>query len=252
MAHRPFEIDRGIRKGIWMPEKKKTFVFVPGAWCGAWCWKPVCERLAGHDVHPLTLTGLGERVHLASDAVGLETHIADICNAIHYSELEEVILVVHSVGGMAAAVVDRMPERLVHVVFVDAMLPVSGECAMDLVSPEESARLAAIRQTSHVLPVPESVHFATEGMMHWFTSLMTPQPIRPLIEPVILAHPLGNGVPVTYIACRPARVPGVACAADRARTIPSSRVIEVTAGHNIQLSRPDFIADMLLDIAESY
>lgn len=233
---------------------KKTFVLVPGAWCGAWCWKPVCERLAaaGHDVHPLTLTGLGERVHLASDTVGLETHIADMINAIRYNELEEVILVVHSVGGMvAAAVVDRIPERLAHVVFVDAMLPVSGECVMDLVSPEESARVAAIRQSSHVLPVPESVHFATEGMMHWFTSLMTPQPIRPFFEPVILEHPLGNGVPITYITCCPRCVPGVERAADRARAIPFSRVIEVTAGHNIQLSRPDFVADVLLDIAES-
>ena len=43
--------------------RKPAFVLVPGSWCGAWCWKPVADRLrnAGHTVFPMSLTGLAER-----------------------------------------------------------------------------------------------------------------------------------------------------------------------------------------------
>jgi len=50
-------------------------VLVHGGWDGAWFWRPVAKLLqrAGHDVFTPTLTGMGERVHLAHLAIGLET-----------------------------------------------------------------------------------------------------------------------------------------------------------------------------------
>src|SRR5262245_56881843 len=100
-----------------------TFVLVPGFWLGAWVWDAVARELrsAGHEVHPVTLTGLGDRVHLATPEVDLETHATDIINVIEYAGLDEVVLVGHSGGGMPVSLVaDRMPERLARVVYLDS------------------------------------------------------------------------------------------------------------------------------------
>src|SRR3954469_11718127 len=100
------------------------FVLVHGAWHGGWCWRRVVQALtgAGHRAHAVTLTGVGERVHLMSPAITLETHIADVVNAIEAEEVQQPVLVVHSFAGMiGTAIADRMPQRLAHLVYVDAV-----------------------------------------------------------------------------------------------------------------------------------
>ena len=107
-----------------------NFVLVHGAWHGGWCWRHVVEALtrAGHRAHAVTLTGLGERAHLMSPAITLETHITDVVNAIEMEEMDEVVLAVHSYAGMiGTAVADRRPKRLRHLVYVDAVVPKPGE-----------------------------------------------------------------------------------------------------------------------------
>ena len=105
---------------------KKTFVLVPGAWIGAWAWRrviPLLER-GGSAAYPLTLTGMGDRVHLASPQIGVETAIQDVINAIVYEGLEDVVLVGHSFAGkVVAAVADRMPDCIGTLLFVDAARP---------------------------------------------------------------------------------------------------------------------------------
>ena len=95
------------------------FLLVPGAWHGGWCWRRVVQALtaAGHRAHAVTLTGVGERVHLMSSAITLETHISDVIHAIEMEEMEQVVLAVHSYGGMiGTAVADRHGPRLRHLV----------------------------------------------------------------------------------------------------------------------------------------
>jgi pimeloyl-ACP methyl ester carboxylesterase len=107
-----------------------NFILVHGAWHGAWCWRHVSEALvrAGHRAHAVTLTGVGERAHLLSSSITLETHISDVINAIEMEEMVDVVLAVHSYAGMlGTAVADRMPERLKHLVYVDAVVPRPGE-----------------------------------------------------------------------------------------------------------------------------
>src|SRR5438445_53714 len=92
-----------------------TFVLVHGAWHGGWCWKRVAAllRQAGHEVFAPTLTGLGERAHLMSDAIDLHTHIQDILGVLQCEELADVVLCGHSYGGMViSGVADRVPEKL--------------------------------------------------------------------------------------------------------------------------------------------
>ncbi len=232
----------------------RTFVLLPGSWCGGWCWTPVTEHLAaaGHRVIPLTFTGVGERAHLLSAAITLETHVADIINAIRYADLYDVVLVAHSYGGIAMTVaVDRIPDRIRHVVYLDAMVPLSGECAMDIIPENDLAqRMRRIGRSNLSLPAPIGANFSTPGMRDWFHSHLTPQPLQPYLDRIELRHPHGNGLPVTYVVCTPGRLPAIMLSAERARAIASWRVLEVVSGHNVHLHRPADVAKILLDCAE--
>jgi pimeloyl-ACP methyl ester carboxylesterase len=103
--------------------RQRPLVLVPGACLGGWAWGAVSPRLRalGHDVYPVTLTGLGERVHLAHPGVDLETHIADVVNLLDYEGLEDAVLVGHSYAGVViTGVADRRAERLGAVVYLDS------------------------------------------------------------------------------------------------------------------------------------
>src|SRR5438105_3932795 len=112
-----------------------TYVLVHGAWGGSYGWRKVRPLLikAGHDVYTPSLTGQGERSHLATPQVNLTTHIKDAYNAIWYEDLTDIILVGHSYGGMVVTgVADQMPERIKHLVYLDAFLPENGQSLYDL------------------------------------------------------------------------------------------------------------------------
>lgn len=103
-----------------------TFVLVPGAWLGGWVWKKITPMMEedGHKVYPLTLTGMGERVHLASKETGVETAVRDVVNVIEYEDLDDIVLVGHSFAGKVVSVVaDRVPERINTLLFLDALRP---------------------------------------------------------------------------------------------------------------------------------
>jgi len=107
-----------------------TYVIVHGAWAGGWEHKKVGDLLAadGHTVYRATLTGQGERVHLASPDIDLDTHIQDVVNLILWEELNDFVLVGHSYGGMViTGVVDQLADRIKHVIYLDAFLPEDGE-----------------------------------------------------------------------------------------------------------------------------
>src|SRR5947209_17490274 len=107
-----------------------SFVLVHGAWHGSWCWKRVRKALqaAGHEVFTPTLTGLGERSHLLSRDVNLETHIQDVVNLIKWEELTDIVLCGHSYGGcVISGVADRIPARIRALVYVDAFVLENGE-----------------------------------------------------------------------------------------------------------------------------
>jgi pimeloyl-ACP methyl ester carboxylesterase len=104
----------------------RTFVLVHGAWHGGWCWRRVADRLErrGHKVYTPTLTGLGERVHLLTASVDLNTHITDVVNVIKFEDLKNIILVGHSYGGcIISGVAEQMLPAIASIVFVDAFLP---------------------------------------------------------------------------------------------------------------------------------
>ncbi|MEP7324817.1 MAG: alpha/beta fold hydrolase [Gemmatimonadota bacterium] len=171
-----------------------TYVLVHGAWGGGWDWRAVDSMLTlrGHRVVRVTLTGQGERAHLGSPNIGLSTHIDDVVNTILWENLHDVVLVGHSYGGMViTGVVDRIPDRIRRVVYLDAFLPDSGESVMGLA---DSSSLGFVRSTVH------------NGMMvpPWVTDTTiipqdVPQSYRTFTDTLNLVNPAGRRVSGTYI-----------------------------------------------------
>jgi pimeloyl-ACP methyl ester carboxylesterase len=111
------------------------YVLVHGAGSGGWSWRHFAPllRARGHEVFAPSLTGLGERAHLSGPQVTLSTHIQDVVNIFEFEELEDVILVGHSYGGMViTGVVEQIGERVAHLVYEDAFLPKDGQSCGDL------------------------------------------------------------------------------------------------------------------------
>ncbi|MGI9521063.1 MAG: alpha/beta fold hydrolase [Hyphomicrobiaceae bacterium] len=109
---------------------RPTFILVHGTfqWGGQWDPLSTILRKAGYSVHSPSMTGLGEREHLLSKQIGLSTHIADLENYIKWLDLTDVILVGHSYGGcVVTGVADRLPERIAHIVYLDAAVMEDGE-----------------------------------------------------------------------------------------------------------------------------
>ena len=174
-----------------------TYVLVHGGAHGGWCYRPVAERLraAGHEVWAPTLTGLGERSHLRSVDVDLETHLDDVVNVLFYEDLHDVILVGHSYGGVViTGVADRAVDRVGHLVYLDALVPVNGECAADY-----TEHVAMIRRTSRVIDGvevvldPDAGGDATFGVDNpdvraWMRPRLTPHPWRCFEQTLVLRN----------------------------------------------------------------
>ncbi|WP_436763290.1 alpha/beta fold hydrolase [Streptosporangium sp. V21-05] len=191
-----------------------TYVLVPGFWLGGWAWEKVTGPLreAGHDVHPVTLTGLGDRVHLAGPEVDLETHIQDIVNTVVFADLTEVILVAHSgAGAPVTGAADRIPERVARVVYVESGPPADGMTQLDLTEPDWRAfieeRVAERGGASYPLPSWEeheragaSLEGLGEAEREWLVSRATPQPYGTLTQPLVLKGG-ASALPKTLVTC---------------------------------------------------
>src|SRR5580698_1834713 len=136
----------------------KPFVLVHGSWHGGWCWRRVADLLEakGHKVYAPTLTGLGERSHLMSGMITLDTHINDVANVIKWENLQNIVLVGHSYAGfVVSGVAEKVLPAISSIVFLDAFLPQNGERVVDL-APQDlrDATLAAAAKNEVGRPIP--------------------------------------------------------------------------------------------------
>ncbi|MGW7595488.1 alpha/beta fold hydrolase, partial [Streptomyces rubiginosohelvolus] len=112
-----------------------TYLLVHGAWHSGQCWERVVPLLtaAGHRVLAPTLTGYGDTAHLLGPEVGLDTHVDDIVRLITEEDLTDVVLIGHSYAGLViSSAANQVPERIGHLVYLDAMVPEDGESAADV------------------------------------------------------------------------------------------------------------------------
>lgn len=244
-----------------------TFVLVHPAWFGGWCWKKVVPalRAAGHTVHTPTLTGLGERAHLAAAEVGLSTHIADVVSALVFEDLDAVTLVGSSSGGtVVTAVADRVPERIERVVYLDAFAPADGQSTSDLVAPDRWAameHLVAAEGDGWLLPrfspapweqfVSNAWEVANADDVEWLVPRLRPTPIRHFTERAQLRHADHSERPRhVYIRClRNDRAPHFDQCARMAESSPDWTYRPLELPHLPFITHPVETAQALLEVA---
>ncbi len=242
-----------------------NFVLVHGAWHGGWCWQRVTQRLAkeGHRVHAVTLTGTGERAHLLSPAITLETHIEDVRAAIEAEELHEVVLAVHSYAGMiGTAIADRMGSRLRHLVYVDAVVPRPGESWSSTHSRtvRESRRAAAEGSDDYSLPAPDPNNYGLQGADYeWVKRRLTAHPGHSYDAPLEFDMDRVAAVPRTFVSCVGPALPTID--AIRPRVVDpkfwegrwqsggGAQVLELPTGHDPMVTMPAELAEILLRCA---
>lgn len=227
-----------------------TFLAVHGAWTGGWSWRKMHEQLRGrgHVLLAPTLTGLGERAHLASPAIDLETHVADILGVVRCEDLRDLILIGHSYGGMVATVIaDRIPERLRALVYLDAFVPQNGENLFDQLPPgvaermKDDARRDGDGWRVPANPLPPDTPPAD---VEWMLPLREMQPIATFEQPARIG-PSHARISRTYIYCKRA-APGDVFRRYLERGSKSGwHVTEIDASHSPHVTSPDELTQIL-------
>ena len=222
----------------------QTYVIVHGAWGGGWAFRQVDDLLAaqGHKVYRPTLTGQGERVHLASLEVGLETHIQDVVNTILFEELQDVVLVGHSYGGMVVTgTADRIPERIGHLIYLDAIVPEDGESVITGWSKDGEKK--------------DWINNAKDGYLkpNWVKADQpvpkdVPHPIRTFTDTIVLKNQVRLRIPTSYILTvepgTEAQEDSFFPFADRAGKL-GWPIYQMQADHNPQWSAPQELVAIL-------
>ncbi|MGR7948773.1 alpha/beta fold hydrolase [Alcaligenes sp. RM2] len=235
-----------------------TFVLVHGAWHGGWCWSRLAARLRakGHKVYTPTLTGLGERSHLLSADITLNTFVDDVANLIRWEELSNVVLVGHSFGGLViSGVADVMPRCIQQLIYLDAFILPSGTSTFDTLPEKIVDSMVASAGKSAIPAVPPpplsalGLH-ATEDL-HFVGNRLTPQPLSVYRSSLRLQNPvIGNGRPCSYISCTQPTFRGVDTSREWARQQKDWEFRELESGHCALMTHPDMLARLLLELAD--
>ena len=234
-----------------------VFVIVHGAWSGAhaWRWVRPLLREKGHDVFTPSLTGLGERAHLAAPEVQLDTHVRDVVGTLEFEDLRDVVLVGHSYGGpVITGAADLVPERIGHLVYLDAEVPQDGEAEMDLMPPEErsayeeSAKLHGdgwrIRP-----PLPDPLPPGLDPDVRWVMSRMVPQPLRTFTQPLRLSATAPHFRRTYVLHTEGKEGQPLPDYVRRIRADADWELVELQAGHAAHVTAPQQLADLLTSLA---
>ncbi len=233
-----------------------TYLLVHGAFHGGWCWKRVAQtlRIAGQEVFTPTLTGLGEREHLISPEIGLDTHIQDISELLEFEDLNDVILVGHSYGGMViTGVAEKYPERVAQLVYLDAFVAGDGQALIDFFPPDMAANFkerTSLEGGGYMLPPspPELFGVTKAEDLAWVKPRLVPQPFKTYLDPIKISNAASAKIPHIYIYCKHPRSL-LEQFVERILTDKSWRYFEITAGHDAMIVEPEQVSNLLLKLA---
>ncbi|MFG3138787.1 alpha/beta fold hydrolase [Streptomyces sp. NPDC048211] len=223
------------------------FVLVAGAWLGARAWDDVVPglRAAGHGVHPVTLSGVGEK---RDRPVGRQTHVSDIVDEVDRLGLRDVVMVGHSYSGIPVGqAAERIGDRLARVVFVDASVPSDGESFVSTWWQGPAAMEAELAGNGGSWAPPAAAEFEGQGLTDAQTARLlsgaTPHPGASLRDPAVLRGPLDE-LPATYVKCL---LDGPEPSDDVAALLTGERweLITMDTGHWPMFSRPDELVSVL-------
>lgn len=220
----------------------RTFLFVHGAWGGGWEYKKIDSllRIQGDIVYHPTMTGLGERVHLANLDINLTTHINDIVNVIRFEDLHNVILVGHSYGGMViSGVAEQVPERIKQMIYLDAFVPENGE-----------SLFTSRGENGDSMTKP----FTKDGFIAYFLGPTkpipptdVPQPLKTMSEPLVINNPAVKKIPTSFILMtknHSAEKAGFARYAERAKQ-RGWQILQLEGGHYAMRDQPAELVKIL-------
>lgn len=239
---------------------RSTFVLVHGGGHGGWCWQAVARLLRdrGHDVYTPTLTGFGERAHLAGDHVSFETFVTDVESLIWFEDLRDVVLVGHSMGGVVIPrVAEKVSDRLRTVIWLAAAVTVDGETLIDAV-PQSPAVARAVRigpdgtaHTDHEAILDAILQDGTPEQRRFVGERHRSYPPHALTEPGRLSAFLATGLPTGYVIARDDLTIERQVAERFAARLPGCQRLTVPGGHDCMITHPTEIADALEQMAST-
>lgn len=229
-----------------------VIVLVHGGWHGGWCWHLVSDLLKdrGHTVYAPTLTGLGDRSHLLTPDIGLETHVADITGLIERENLSDLILVGHSYGGfVVSCVADRLADRIHSLVYVDAFVPETGTCISDYSSKERLDNLNAMADRHgdgwRVPPPDASLWVSDPKLIEWVNARTTDHPKRCFFDRIHLRGNLNDIALRIYVQAEQHTNPRFGEFYSRFSRDPGWRTFRLPTQHDVMLTMPEETAEII-------
>jgi pimeloyl-ACP methyl ester carboxylesterase len=229
-----------------------VYVLVHGAWGGSWCWKRIRRALQarGHEVFTPTLSGVGERSHLLSKQVDLQTHIADVVNLFRWEELSDVILCGHSYGGcVVTGAADQVADRIRALVYVDAFVPENGQSLHDTLPAEQrDAQLQGALATGDgwkVPPIPAEIFNVNARDLAWVNQQRTLQSLATFQQPLRLTGAIYRIENVTYILATGWEHSPFPQFYEKARA-KGWKTLTMACGHDVMLDKPTELLEVLL------
>ncbi len=231
----------------------KNYVLVPGAWLGAWAWKkvtPLLER-KGHAVFPVTLTGMGERVHLSSREVGMETAVKDVLNVIRFNDLDDIVLVGHSFAvKVIASVADVIPEKVKLLIYLDSFRP--EKTREPQFSFDPTGEFGPASHGGWAIPLTGKIidqigKDVIGENRKWMLSKSTPWPLKLASDPVTLSEKF-DGVKNAHIYCTQSGDPVDDIVSGKWGELGGPyRIID--SAHFPMITKPDELADAILELS---
>ena len=238
-----------------MKNNKPHFLLIHGAWHGGWVWNEISDilRYQRFSVSTPTLTGLGEKKHLLSSKITIETFIEDVVNHIIFDDLNNIILVGHSfAGSVISGVADRLKDRIQKLIYFDAMILIDGQKPFDITpkeTVEQRIELAKKFGNNISIPAPSVDAF---GVFDIKKSLLleeklTPHPLSAFQSKLILKNEVGNGIPMSYIFCTKPVYKSLESSREVVRKMKWP-IFELNAGHDAMLTHPKETLNLLMKI----
>jgi len=238
-----------------MKNNKPHFLLIHGAWHGGWVWNEISEilRYQRYSVSTPTLTGLGEKKHLLSSKITIETFIEDVVNHIIFKNLNNIILVGHSfAGSVISGVADRLKDRIQKLIYFDAMILIDGQKPFDITpkeTVEQRIELAKKFGNNISIPAPSADAF---GVFDIKKSLLleeklTPHPLSAFQSKLVLKNEVGNGIPLSYIFCTKPVYKSLESSREFVRKMKWP-IFELNAGHDAMLTHPKETLNLLMKI----
>jgi pimeloyl-ACP methyl ester carboxylesterase len=233
------------------PRVRKTYLLIHGAFHGGWSWRRVSDLLErhGHKVLAPSLTGCGDRQHLLTKDVNLDTHIADIANLVEWEDLNDICLVAHSYGGWpASGALEHILDRVSSIVWLDAFKPENGQRGTDYISEFSRKALAdAIEKGEPGRAAPKAeAFFVNERDRAWVDAKLTRQPNGAAVQPIRFTGAREKVARKTYIRAPKYPQPALDRAYAECRADKSWQTFETGAGHDVMIDAPEWLADVVL------